>query len=159
MCHTVYEKSHGCNHMTCKICNPPTHFCYLCGCILNYINPLKHFSNKESLCYNKLWDDPEKKDIYLEEENANNNNDENSKEYNDSIDERYNDYNYLNKYKKRNGDLNLTKIMINKVGYNESYKSSYYKNINSHFSKERENGNYYKRNKSGSGKFISKFNK
>ena len=80
VCHTVYEKNQGCNHMTCKICRPPTHFCYICGCILNHINPLKHFSNKESLCYNKLWDDEVRNNISFEEEQT-----ENSKENEDSF--------------------------------------------------------------------------
>ena len=53
MCHTVYEKNQGCNHMTCTVCHPPTHFCYICGNILNNNNPLTHFSDKESKCYNK----------------------------------------------------------------------------------------------------------
>ena len=152
ICHTVYEKNHGCNHMTCKMCFPPTHFCYLCGCILNQINPLKHFSNKESLCYNKLWDDPDKKDISLLKEI---NTSENSKEYNDSIEEYNNSY----KIRKRRDDLNLTRIMINKVSHNESYKSSYYRNINSHFRKNRDNDNRYKRNNSYNKKFVPNFKK
>ena len=152
ICHTVYEKNHGCNHMTCKICFPPTHFCYLCGCILNQVNPLRHFSNKESLCYNKLWDDPEKKDMsILKDINTN----ENSKEYNDSIEE----YNNSNNIRKKRDDLNLTRIMINKVSHNESYKSSYYRNINSHFQKNREKDFDFKRNNSYNKRFVPNFKK
>ena len=150
LCHTVYEKNHGCNHMTCKICFPPTHFCYLCGCILNQINPLKHFSNKESLCYNKLWDDPEKNNTSTQIEI---NNIEESKEYDDSIEK----YNNSNKTRKRRDDLNLTRIMINKVSHNGIYKSSYYRNINSHFRKD--NDNRFKRNSSYNKRFIPNFKK
>ena len=154
ICHTVYEKNKGCNHMTCKICKPFTHFCYLCGCILNHLKPLKHFSNKESLCYNKLWDDKKDRDISLEEEKS-----ENSNEYDDSSER---DSFYINKYpnktRRKKEDLNLTKIMINKVGYNESYKSSYYRNINSHFNIGREN-NKNRRNKSYNKKYIPRFKK
>ena len=151
ICHTVYEKNSGCNHMTCKICAPPTHFCYLCGCILNHINPLKHFSNKESLCYNKLWDDKKPNDISLEESHN-----ENSKDLNDNNDS-YINYNYSNKRRKKE-DLNLTRIMVNKVGYNEAYKSNYYRNINSHFTMGRENYQN-KRNKSYNKKYIPRFKK
>ena len=150
LCHTVYEKNHGCNHMTCKICFPPTHFCYLCGCILNQINPLKHFSNKESLCYNKLWDDPEKNNTSTQIEI---NSIEESKEYDDSIEK----YNNSNKTRKRRDDLNLTRIMINKVSHNGIYKSSYYRNINSHFRKD--NDNRFKRNSSYNKRFIPNFKK
>ena len=151
ICHTVYEKNSGCNHMTCKICVPPTHFCYLCGCILNHLNPLKHFSNKESLCYNKLWDDKKPNDTSLEESHN-----ENSKDLNDNNDS-YINYNYSNKRRKKE-DLNLTRIMVNKVGYNEAYKSNYYRNINSHFTMGRENYQN-KRNKSYNKKYIPRFKK
>ena len=152
MCHTVYEKNHGCNHMTCHICIPPTHFCYLCGCILNHSNPLKHFSNKQSLCYNKLWDDPKNRDISLEEEPN-----EKSKEFSDSL-ERSSELDYSNKRSKKRDDLNLTRIMINKVSYNESYKSSYYRNINLNFKRD-VNINQNRRNRSYNKKFVSKFKK
>ena len=152
MCHTVYEKNKGCNHMTCKICAPPTHFCYLCGCILDHKNPLKHFSNKESLCYNKLWDDKKVEDISLEIEPN-----ENSKDYNDNNDS-YINYNDREKRRRRKEDLNLTRIMINKVGYNEAYKSNYYRNINSNFNLGREKYQN-ERNKSYNKRYIPKYKK
>ena len=125
---------------------------YLCGCILNHSNPLKHFSNKQSLCYNKLWDDPKNRDISLEEEQN-----EKSKEFSDSL-ERSSELDYSNKRSKKRDDLNLTRIMINKVSYNESYKSSYYRNINLNFKKE-VNINQNRRNRSYNKKFVSKFKK
>ena len=63
------------------------------------------------------------------------------------------------KIRKRRDDLNLTRIMINKVSHNESYKSSYYRNINSHFRKNRDNDNRYKRNNSYNKKFVPNFKK
>jgi len=77
-CHTICEKNKGCNDMTCINCNPPIHFCFLCGNILNKRNPLSHFNSKKSKCYNKLYDN-EKSNNNIIEENSNNSNA--SKEY------------------------------------------------------------------------------
>ena len=135
MCHTIYEKDHGCNHMTCTRCHPPTHFCYLCGNILNDDNPLKHFSNKESKCYNKLWDDP-KKNINIDEIEDDNDND--NKEKNEESDEFSEDkkdnepnngkgnrinssinQNIINQYNDNHSDnLNLTRLMFDRVNNN-----------------------------------------
>ena len=150
VCHTVYEKNQGCNHMTCKICRPPTHFCYICGCILNHINPLKHFSNKESLCYNKLWDDEVRNNISFEEEQT-----ENSKENEESF---KNDIHSDKIKKNKNNDLNLTTIMINKVSFNDSYKSNNYSKFKYNVRKIKEN-NKYRRNKSYNEKYVSHFHK
>ena len=48
--------------------------------------------------------------------------------------------------------------MINKVSYNESYKSSYYRNINLNFKRD-VNINQNRRNRSYNKKFVSKFKK
>ena len=140
MCHTVYEKSQGCNHMTCTVCHPVTHFCYLCGNILDNLNPLSHFSNKESKCYNKLWDDPAKnniEDIDTNKETSNDyNNDEDSKIYNnDDSNYNYNSYNirtFRNNQPRSYNNKNeiLTRIMIEKVSQNNSYQNSNYRNYN-----------------------------
>ena len=138
MCHTIYEKDHGCNHMTCNRCNPPTHFCYLCGNILNDDNPLKHFSSEESKCYNKLWDDPKKNEDI--EENYEDNNEgeieEEEEEENNVESNRINriniskgqsqnginrSYNNRNNYDERE---ELTKIMFERVNNNRLYDSS-----------------------------------
>lgn len=140
MCHTVYEKSQGCNHMTYTVCHPVTHFCYLCGNILDNLNPLSHFSNKESKCYNKLWDDPAKnniEDIDTNKETSNDyNNDEDSKIYNnDDSNYNYNSYNirtFRNNQPRSYNNKNeiLTRIMIEKVSQNNSYQNSNYRNYN-----------------------------
>ena len=124
MCHTVYEKDRGCNHMKCNRCNPPTHFCYLCGNILNQENPLRHFSNKESKCYNKLWDDP-KKNENIEENNEDYN--ENEEEEEEDVKENKNDNININESgtnENRNDEsIELTKIMFDKVNNNRFYSS------------------------------------
>ena len=151
LCHTAYEKNHGCNHMVCKICIPPTHFCYLCGCILNHLNPLKHFSDKNSLCYNKLWDDKKGENIDIEKESDKNNE--------NISDNSFRKNNYKNNNKgRRKENLNLTRIMISKVGYNEAYESNYYRKNSSHFN---VGGNEYhnRRNKSYNKKYVPKFKK
>ena len=149
MCHTVYEKNQGCNHMTCTVCRPPTHFCYICGNILNNYNPLTHFSDKESKCYNKLWDDEAKNtidtDTIEDSESTNNNNneikEEDSKNNDDNTNSnnirnfRNNAYNsnssrIYNKRRSNEDDLNLTQIMIDKISQNDSYKSNNYRTIN-----------------------------
>ena len=155
MCHTVYEKNQGCNHMTCHICRPPTHFCYICGNILNNDNPLSHFSDKESKCYNKLWDD-EKKNIFDNNTNNdsiisdNNNDDENNEDDKKSEDNGNNvssftDNSSRNFNRKRNNinDSNLTRIMIEKVSYNNSYRSNnYYSKKSSYSNGKTTRGNF-----------------
>ena len=130
MCHTIYEKDHGCNHMTCTKCPKPTHFCYLCGSILNEENPLKHFSDKESKCYNKLWDDPEKNIDIDDNENINNESQneeikEDSKEYTDNninnISRNQNNINENDNSYYENENLNLTRIMFDRVNNNSLY--------------------------------------
>ena len=153
MCHTVYEKNQGCNHMTCTVCRPPTHFCYLCGNILNNSNPLRHFNDKDSKCNNKLWDDESKNnenDINTNNNNENmenNNLDDDNEEENKVYDsdnegesysnrnnlKNYNNNNNFSKFKSdgrrdyQNDDLNLTRVMIDRVSQNDSYKNNSHK--------------------------------
>ena len=147
MCHTVYEKNQGCNHMTCTVCHPPTHFCYICGNILDISNPLSHFSEQKSKCYNRLWDDEKKNNIDTDDINnestTNDNNDEDSKVYDNNEFDNYdtnntnnirvfnnNNNKYYNKRRNsKNEEMNLTKIMINKVSHNDSFKSYNYRNF------------------------------
>ena len=126
-CHTIYEKNKGCNNMTCTLCNPPTHFCYLCGNILNNENPLSHFSAKESLCYNKLLDDEKLNNNIFEESN----NDVNAAKENDNTEknEEHNGY-YINDNSKISQKAMVDKPKefdekeIDKVDYNFSYGSN-----------------------------------
>ena len=92
MCHSAYEKNRGCNHMTCTICRPPTHFCYICGNILDNENPLKHFNDVNSKCNNRLWDDNTNNDVNNENENNENEEKDESDDDNDN-ENRINDYN------------------------------------------------------------------
>ena len=155
MCHTVYEKNQGCNHMTCTVCHPPTHFCYICGNILNNSNPLSHFSDKESKCYNKLWDDEAKNDINNDINNENiendNNNDENSDEDSKTYenDDSYYDKNNYNSSRNNNNrrsqynEENLTRIMIDKVSHNNSFRSNNYRNNSYQNYRGTQRRNYY----------------
>ena len=141
MCHTVYAKDQGCNHMTCTRCNPPVHFCYLCGNILNDENPLKHFSDKNSKCCGKLWDDPKKNneieqsindsieqneesdesDEYKEDSKENENNIENTiniTQNQNRINQQQYGNNYNNNYSER---MELTRIMFDRVNNNRLY--------------------------------------
>jgi hypothetical protein len=153
MCHTVYEKNQGCNHMTCNICNPPTHFCYICGNILNDSNPLSHFSDKESNCYNKLWDDS-KKNTFEDEFDDNHNNENIKEEYGEEEEDskvneendnyginngnnfRYNNYNSNN----NSHNIDFTQVMFDRINNN-----TYNENSNKIYYKERYKGNNYKK--------------
>ena len=166
MCHTVYEKNQGCNHMTCTICRPPTHFCYICGNILNNENPLKHFSDKESKCYNRLWDDEKKEEDNVDDEENEENNeidddnqniindysDENKEEEDTEVNNRNNIIPFNNfrtnnngnnnrnnnrNNKNRGGNLDLTQVMFERINYNDSYSDNY------------NNNSYYNPNKKG----------
>ncbi|KAK9702495.1 hypothetical protein K7432_011204 [Basidiobolus ranarum] len=53
-CNTSIEKTHGCNHMKCLVCN--SHFCYLCGSIIDKDNPYKHFNAQTSSCHMLLFE-------------------------------------------------------------------------------------------------------
>lgn len=53
-CNVRCQKRMGCNHMRCTKCE--THFCYLCSAWLSADNPYHHFNNRDSRCYNRLWD-------------------------------------------------------------------------------------------------------
>ena len=134
ICHTVYEKDKGCNHMTCTICRPPTHFCYLCGNILNNENPLSHFSSTESKCYNKLWDDEKPNNNIIEESNNDSDERKDSDSDNDNDNDNEDQYeSYRNnntKISKRSNPKYLTEKIINKVAYNNSYGSNNYENRN-----------------------------
>lgn len=55
VCNSIYEKAKGCNHITCINCVPVTHFCYICGKVLNRDNPLSHFSDPNEKCCNMLY--------------------------------------------------------------------------------------------------------
>ncbi|KAI9102663.1 hypothetical protein DFS34DRAFT_591293 [Phlyctochytrium arcticum] len=52
-CSASVEKTSGCNHMICQLCN--THFCYLCGVTVAAANPYKHYNDHHSTCYNMLF--------------------------------------------------------------------------------------------------------
>ena len=182
MCHSAYEKNQGCNHMTCTICRPPTHFCYICGNILNNENPLRHFSDKESKCYNRLWDDESKNNIETEteEETNNENNDNNEEDYesnNNTINSSFhmnNNNNYNNRGNNRRrrsnntDDLNMTRIMLEKVSYNRSYQSNNYRNQNYPNSNKRrgrtnysgyKDNNRFKRNNTFNNNYYNSFKK
>lgn len=53
-CSTVVTKSDGCNKMKCAVCS--SHFCYLCGELLDFENPYNHFTSLKSDCYGKLFE-------------------------------------------------------------------------------------------------------
>lgn len=57
VCNAIYEKMKGCNHITCVNCVPVTHFCYICGKVLNSDNPLRHYSDPQGKCYNLLYEE------------------------------------------------------------------------------------------------------
>ncbi|ORY03007.1 RWD-domain-containing protein [Basidiobolus meristosporus CBS 931.73] len=70
-CNTSIEKTHGCNHMKCVVCS--SHFCYLCGSIIDKDNPYKHFNAQNSGCHMLLFegveiDEPLELDDFLFEE-------------------------------------------------------------------------------------------
>ena len=133
MCHSVYEKDHGCNHMTCTNCQPPTHFCYICGNILNDQNPLSHFSDKESKCYNRLWDNDKKNDVNDDEDNKINESDHIIEE-----DSKINEQNEKNIPKK----TDFTEIMIDKINYSNSFNE--FSNNNKIYYKGKNKQNFKK---------------
>ena len=105
ICNSPYEKINGCNHMTCMICNPQIHFCYICGEILNSEDPYIHFNNPKLKCYQRLWDkieENERNDTSIlniddkEDNKSNNSNNENSEE----------------------NKLNITNIILSKINNN-----------------------------------------
>lgn len=51
-CHI--QKTEGCNKMTCTRCR--NHFCWMCLAKLNRGDPYKHFSDRKTDCYNRLFD-------------------------------------------------------------------------------------------------------
>ncbi|KAJ2706248.1 hypothetical protein FB645_001764 [Coemansia sp. IMI 203386] len=53
-CDLRIQKAYGCNHMQCTQCN--AHFCYLCGEVVDRINPMHHFNSANSLCNKRLFD-------------------------------------------------------------------------------------------------------
>ena len=154
LCHTVYEKSQGCNHMICTICHPVTHFCYICGNILNDSNPLSHFSDKESKCYNKLWDEKKKNDNNENDDNNDEQNDDEDEEEESKISEEVNDsnrnnsnfvkYNNYSRCNNNSENIDLTQVMFEKINYDDSYN----KNIDCKFKyikKYPKNNNNYKK--------------
>ncbi|KAJ1645279.1 hypothetical protein LPJ64_003118 [Coemansia asiatica] len=48
------QKTYGCNHMQCSQCH--THFCYLCGTVVDKTNPMAHFNSARSQCRMRLFD-------------------------------------------------------------------------------------------------------
>ncbi|RMZ67216.1 ring finger [Pyrenophora seminiperda CCB06] len=57
-CSVPCEKSHGCNHITCRECR--AHFCYLCSAWLSEDNPYTHFNDPHNkYCYQRLWEGAE----------------------------------------------------------------------------------------------------
>ena len=151
MCHTVYEKNRGCNHMTCTICHPPTHFCYICGNILNDFNPLSHFSDKESKCCNKLWDEEKKNEIDEEENIAGQNlvneyQDEDEDENEEKEDSKIMEDNYEKKRKYSNNNsrrnnnssnIDLTQVMFERINNNNIYNDNFNNSFN--FEKKKHN--------------------
>ena len=139
-CHTIYEKNKGCNKMTCTICNPPIHFCYLCGNILNNEDPLSHFSSKESECYNKLFDDEKPNNNILEESN---NDSKVTKENNNTDKNEYESHseNCINDNSKISGKVMLDKPKENdeKTINKEDYNFSYGSNNNAKYSRNKFN--------------------
>lgn len=71
LCAKPYEKIAGCNHMTCKYCKPQTEFCFICGKVLDSDNPLRHYSDEKSKCFNRLYEEfrPGMSDEEIKEEN------------------------------------------------------------------------------------------
>ena len=59
-CGAHIQKSEGCNKMTCTKCR--SHFCWLCGKILNPQNPYVHFNVTGSSCFNRLFEGVEMDD-------------------------------------------------------------------------------------------------
>lgn len=53
-CKIVVQRLEGCNKMKCSACYTP--FCYLCGEYLDPDHPYDHFKERESTCYNRLFD-------------------------------------------------------------------------------------------------------
>lgn len=51
LCEMSYEKSGGCNHMTCTRCE--NHFCFICRKIIMNKNVLDHYQDPETVCYRK----------------------------------------------------------------------------------------------------------
>ena len=146
MCHTVYEKNQGCNHMTCTICHPPTHFCYICGNILNNDNPLQHFSDTGSKCYNKLWDDEAKNENIIDNNDDNHDNEDNDKN-DDNDDNSENDDNDDQNIINDNNNQEDDKMFDNNSRSNRANNnsgSSY--NFNSRFQNRRTNDNFNNNN-------------
>ena len=57
ICYQQYEKVKGCNHFKCNQCNN-THFCMICGLLLDKENPLQHYSNKKNVyCFQNLFNE------------------------------------------------------------------------------------------------------
>ena len=154
MCHAVYEKNQGCNHMTCTLCRPPTHFCYICGNILSNENPLKHYNDENSKCNNRLWDENtnmepnneyengeqdennDDNNNYNENDNENNINEEDSNMYDeeDQKEDNSNQIRSYNNFNRRNNNINnsnrnekidLTQVMFEKISFNDSYSDNY----------------------------------
>ena len=71
LCAKPYEKIAGCNHMTCKYCRPQTEFCFICGKVLDSDNPLRHYSDEKSKCFNRLYEEfkPGMNEEEIKEEN------------------------------------------------------------------------------------------
>ena len=140
MCHALYEKDKGCNHMTCTKCQPSTHFCYICGNILNSKNPLSHFSDKGSKCYNRLWDNEIKEDVNENEESK--------------IDEPHNiiieedskliEQNEKNKNNSRAKKADFSQIMLEKINYSNSYTQNYSNNKIYYKENNKNKNKYYK---------------
>jgi E3 ubiquitin-protein ligase RNF14 len=53
-CNAPVQKTHGCNKMRCLNCK--SHFCYLCGNWLPVDMAYKHFNDRRSGCYGKLFE-------------------------------------------------------------------------------------------------------
>lgn len=52
-CGTPIQKLDGCNKMTCTGCMQ--YFCWICMGFLSRANPYKHFTDPDSLCFNRLF--------------------------------------------------------------------------------------------------------
>ena len=120
ICNTPYEKTNGCNHMTCIICDPQIHFCYICGTILNPIDPYIHYNNPELKCYQRLWDKIEENE--RNEETILNIEDEDSK----SKGSFNNDLN-------NESQLNITREILGKINQRNNHVNANEKNKENQF--------------------------
>ncbi|GAU96326.1 hypothetical protein RvY_07787 [Ramazzottius varieornatus] len=59
-CWAKVEKSGGCNHMSCQVCEG--HFCWLCMSMLDKKDPYRHYNDPRSPCNQQLFERGEQED-------------------------------------------------------------------------------------------------